>query len=60
MANALARLQGLNFFNDTDGQSYTFAEIASWLTTVGFSSLRRIRLRRTPGFGMVIGTKEAG
>jgi cyclopropane fatty-acyl-phospholipid synthase-like methyltransferase len=56
-ANALARLQGLNFFNDLGAQTYGFDEIAGWLTKVGFSNARRINLRKTPGFSLVLGTK---
>ncbi len=56
-AKALVRLQGLNYFNDLDAQTYTFDEIASWLTKAGFTKPRRIDLRKTPGFGLVLGTR---
>lgn len=58
-AKALARLQALSFFNDLGGQTYTFDEIASWLTKVGFIDTRLISLRKTPGFSLVLGTKAA-
>lgn len=56
-AKALARLQGLNYFNDLGGQIYAFDEIASWLMNVGFTNPRQVNLRKTPGFGLVLGTK---
>jgi hypothetical protein len=56
-AKAVARLQGLNLFNAVGGQIYTFDEIARWFTAVGFTSPRRINLRKSPGFGLVLGTK---
>lgn len=60
-ARAFARLQGLNYFNDLEGQVYTFDEIAGWLASAGFTHLRRIHLRKAPGFSLVLGTKtDAG
>ncbi len=56
-ARALAALQALNFFNDLEGQTYAFDEVAAWLTKVGFSDPKRIDLRMTPGFSLVLGTK---
>ncbi|HLG16187.1 MAG TPA: methyltransferase [Blastocatellia bacterium] len=56
-ARALARLQGLSFFNDLGGQTYTFEEISSWLTKAGFTNPRRISLRKTPGLGLSMATK---
>lgn len=60
MAKALTRLQGLNYFNDLGARTYTFDEIAVWLRDAGFRKLRRNRLRMTPGFGLVVGTRHAG
>jgi hypothetical protein len=59
VAKALARLQGLNFFNDLEGQTYTFDEIAGWLMEVGFVYPRRVDLRRAPGFSIVLGSRAA-
>jgi len=56
-AKAFARLQGLNFFNDLEGQVYAYDEIVGWLRKVGFASPRRIDLRRAPGFSVVMGRK---
>jgi len=56
-AKAVTRLQGLNLFNEVGGQTYAYEEIAQWLMTVGFSKTRRINLRKTPGFGLVLGNK---
>jgi len=58
IANALARLQALNYFNDLDARTYAFDEIASWLTQAGFSNPRRINLLKTPGFSLVLGAKS--
>jgi precorrin-6B methylase 2 len=56
-AKALARLQGLNFFNDLGAKTYGFDEIAGWLTKAGFTNPKRINQRKTPGFSLVLGTK---
>jgi len=56
-AKALARLTGLLLFNEAGGQTYAFDEIAKWLTKAGFTNPCRITLRKTPGFGLVLGTK---
>ena len=56
-ARALARLTGLTLFNEAGGQTYAFDEIARWLTKVGFTNPCRINLPKTPGFGLVLGTK---
>jgi len=53
----LARLQALNYFNDLEAQTYTFEDIAGWLTQAGFVNPRRMDLLKTPGFGLVLGTK---
>lgn len=55
-AKALVRLQGLNYYNDLEAQTYTFEEIASWLAEAGFTKPTRIDLRRMPGFALVLGT----
>lgn len=52
-----ARLQSLSFFNDLEGQTYPFADLASWLTDAGFANLKQINLRKSPGFSLVLGTK---
>ena len=54
---ALARLQALNYFNDLESQTYTYAEIRGWLTQAGFANPRRINLFKTPGFSLVLATK---
>jgi len=53
----LARLQALNYFNDMEAQTYAYDEIAGWLTQAGFVNPRRMDLLKTPGFGLVLGTK---
>ncbi|SRR6266498_204220 len=57
-AKAIARLQALNYFNDLEAQTYEFKEIAGWLTKVGFTNIRRSDLRKTPGFSLILGTKN--
>jgi hypothetical protein len=56
-AEAVARLNGLNLFNAIGGQTYAFDEIAGWLRAAGFTNPRRINLFRSPGQGLVLGTK---
>ena len=58
-AKAMSRLQGLTLFNATGGQSYAFEEIGGWLTNAGFTKPRRINLLKSPGNGLVLGTKTA-
>jgi hypothetical protein len=57
LARAVARLQGLNMFNAEAGQAHDEAEIGRWLAAAGFTGVRRVRLLRSPGFGVVVGTK---
>jgi hypothetical protein len=57
VARAVARLQGLNMFNAEAGQAYAADEIDRWLASAGFTNVRRIRLLRSPGFGVAMGTK---
>jgi len=58
-AKALARLQGLNYFNDLDARTYDFDQIAGWMAKAGIGRPRRILLRRMPGFGVVLGIRTA-
>jgi hypothetical protein len=58
LANAVARLQALNYFNDLGAQTYTFEDVAGWLATAGFAAARRLSLRKTPGFSLVLATKN--
>jgi len=60
VAEAVARLQGLNMFNAEEGRAYAFEEIARWLAASGFSQVRRVALPRSPGFGLVVATTRAG
>lgn len=38
-------------------QAYANEEIARWLTEAGFGDVRPSRLRRSPGFGLVVATQ---
>jgi len=58
-AKAVISLQGLNQVVSSRGRMYAFDEIAGWLTAAGFSKPRRINLWKTPGVGLVVGTKAA-
>jgi SAM-dependent methyltransferase len=58
-SRAVAALNGLNLFNLAGGQTYGFDEIAGWLTSAGFTNPRRIRLLKSPGSSLVLGTKAA-
>jgi hypothetical protein len=57
VGEAVARLQALNMFNAEAAQAYSFEDIAGWLATAGFPGARRIRLLKSPGFALVLGTK---
>ena len=54
---AVTSLQGLNLFNEIGGQTHSSNEIARWLIAGGFTSLHRMNLRKSPGFGLMLGTK---
>ena len=58
-AKAIISLQGLSQLVSSRGRTYAFDEIAGWLTDAGFSKPRRINLWKTPGVGLVVGTKAA-
>lgn len=58
-ARAFAALMGLNLFNLAGGQTYGFEEIAGWFKAVGFTNPRHIRLLKSPGNSLVLGTKAA-
>jgi SAM-dependent methyltransferase len=57
-AQALARLQALNFFNDLGARTYTVDEICGWLTGAGFADFRRQSLRSIPGFTLLSALKK--
>jgi predicted O-methyltransferase YrrM len=56
-AKAMAGLNGLNLFVNVNGQTYSPRDIASWLGQAGLNSPSEIFLRKSPGIGLVIGTK---
>jgi len=60
VAEAVARLQALNMFNAEAAQAYAFEDIAGWLAAAGFAGARRIRLRKSPGFALMLATKHRG
>ena len=59
MAKALVRLQALNYFNDLGARAYGVDEVRGWLIKAGFGEPRQIRLRRTPGFVLML-SRRAG
>jgi 2-polyprenyl-3-methyl-5-hydroxy-6-metoxy-1,4-benzoquinol methylase len=59
VGEAVSRLQALNMFNAEAAQAYRFEDIAQWLATAGFAGVRRIRLRKSPGFALVLGTRPS-
>jgi hypothetical protein len=59
LARVVVRLQALNYFNDLGAQTYAFEDVASWLATAGFHSTRRLALRKTPGFSLLLAVKTA-
>jgi 2-polyprenyl-3-methyl-5-hydroxy-6-metoxy-1,4-benzoquinol methylase len=54
-AKAVARLQALNMYLSAGGQTYSFDEIAGWLSQGGLGAIKRITMRRAPGMGLVVG-----
>lgn len=57
-SRAVTRLLGLNYYHLLGGQIYTYAEVAGWFEQAGFSGLRRVDLRKSPGVTLLIGTKR--
>jgi 2-polyprenyl-3-methyl-5-hydroxy-6-metoxy-1,4-benzoquinol methylase len=58
-ATALARLKALNYVNDLEAQTYTYAETRGWLTQADFANPRGTNLLKTPGASLVLATKAA-
>lgn len=54
---AVLRLQALRQFNSIGGKIYSFDEITSLLKDIGCSEIQTIKLRRSPGIGLIIGKK---
>jgi SAM-dependent methyltransferase len=59
VSEAVSRLQALNMFNAEAAEAYPYEDIASWLATAGFAGVRRMRLLKSPGFALVLGTKPS-
>lgn len=58
-ARGIVQFLGLTFLAALGGQTYEFAEVASWLTKAGFSTPKRVNLRRIPGVALVLATKAS-
>ena len=59
VGEAVSRLQALNMFNAEAAEAYPYEDIAGWLATAGLAGVRRLRLRKSPGFALVLGTKPS-
>ena len=57
-ARAVVSLQALNYLNDLGGRTYGADEIRGWLAEAGFGRPRRSRLRRTPGFALILSRRD--
>lgn len=57
--DAFARVFSLNLFHGQGGQVYPTAEIESWLTTAGLTTITTHPLRTSPGQSLIIATKPA-
>ena len=57
-ANATKALLGLSYFHLLGGQLCAYEDVARWLTTAGFDSLRRLDSPRLPGTSLVIGNRR--
>ena len=56
---ALVQFLGLTFLAALGGQTYEYDEVAKWLSASGFSSVKRVKLRRAPGASLVLAKKAA-
>ncbi|UCH06488.1 MAG: hypothetical protein JSV55_10255 [Deltaproteobacteria bacterium] len=57
IGKATAGLIGLDLFVEVNGQTYQPQDVADWLRQVGFTNPRKILLRKSPGYALVVGTK---
>jgi len=57
-ANATNAILGLTYFHLLGGRLWAYEDMAGWLTTAGFSSLRRINSPRLPGTSIIVGTRS--
>lgn len=55
--NAFNRVFSLNLFHLQGGQTYSFEEIARWLTAAGFEDVRRIDLPESEGDSLIVARK---
>ena len=56
--NTFNRIFSLNLYHLQGGQTYSYEEIAQWLTAAGFKKPRRINLRS--GDSLIVGTQGGG
>src|SRR5439155_18251076 len=57
IGNATSRLLSLSYFHLIDGKTYSFGEVARWLTELGLARVQRRSLLKAPGNYLVIATK---
>jgi SAM-dependent methyltransferase len=57
VGEAVSRLQALNMFNAEAAEAYPYEDIARWLESAGVAGVRRVRMLKSPGFALVLGTK---
>ncbi len=55
MIRAVSRILGVSYFHVLDGQTYSYDDVAHWLTAAGFARVRRIDPLRAPGNSLVLG-----
>ena len=56
-ARSTVQFLGLTFLAALGGQTYSFDQVAKWLTTAGFATPKRVNLRRIPGIALILATK---
>ncbi|MFN8490557.1 MAG: methyltransferase [Caldilineaceae bacterium] len=57
LGHTLSQLLDISYFHLLGGQVYLYREVTQWLKEAGFIRIQRIKLVRTPGNYLLIGTK---
>ena len=58
VVNATNALLGLSYFHLLGGRLYARDDVARWLTTAGFTRLRRLDSPRLPGMSLMMGVRH--
>lgn len=57
--DGIAALLGFNLFLFSGGRSYRYDDVETWLSEAGFPEVDHIPLPKSPGYGLVVASKQA-